>query len=101
MTSGGSAGGAEAAPSGWQPGQPYVYLSRRPLRWTGDWGVARQLLAGSGEVAVVKCIPPLVVAEFHSGYQLDEDDYHDVKALCERFDIPLPDEYRKFEGTSG
>jgi len=45
----------------------------------------------------VKCIPADVMIEFHSGYELDEDDYHDVKALCEKFGFDLPDEYKKFE----
>ena len=45
----------------------------------------------------VKCIPPDVMVAFHSGYELDENDYHDVKALCDRFSIPLPQEYKRFE----
>lgn len=44
----------------------------------------------------VKCIPADVMIGFHSGYELDEDDFHDVNALCKRFNIPLPDEYKKF-----
>ncbi|MBP7767437.1 GNAT family N-acetyltransferase [Candidatus Saccharibacteria bacterium] len=44
----------------------------------------------------VKCIPADVMVAFHSGYELDADDYHDVKALCERHNIPLPEEYKKF-----
>lgn len=46
----------------------------------------------------VKCIPPDVMIEFHSGYELDEDDYHDVAALCEKFNLELPEEYTKFVG---
>jgi len=55
-------------------------------------------LTGKGSINghLVKCIPPDVMVEFHSGYELDEDDYHDVKAICDRFDISLPDEYKKF-----
>lgn len=48
----------------------------------------------------VKCIPADVMVEFHSGYELDENDYHDVKALCDRFGFELPDEYKRFE-TNG
>jgi lincosamide nucleotidyltransferase A/C/D/E len=44
----------------------------------------------------VKCIPADVMVEFHSGYELDENDYHDVKAICERFGIGLPSDYQKF-----
>lgn len=58
-------------------------------------------LTGTGVIAghTVKCIPPEVMVEFHTGYELDEDDYHDVKHLCEKFDIPLPEVYRKFESS--
>lgn len=48
----------------------------------------------------VKCIPADVMIEFHSGYELDQDDYHDVKALCDRFGLELPEAYRKFEPES-
>ena len=44
----------------------------------------------------VKCIPPDWAVKFHTGYELDENDFHDVKALCERFSLPLPAEYKKF-----
>lgn len=44
----------------------------------------------------VKCIPPDVMVEFHTGYEVDENDYLDVKALCERFDLPMPKDFEKF-----
>jgi lincosamide nucleotidyltransferase A/C/D/E len=44
----------------------------------------------------VKCIPPDSVVKFHTGYDLDENDFHDVRAICEKFKIPLPSEYEKF-----
>jgi len=44
----------------------------------------------------VRCISPEWLVKFHSGYTLDASDYHDVCALCERFGIALPDEYRRF-----
>jgi lincosamide nucleotidyltransferase A/C/D/E len=44
----------------------------------------------------VRCISPEWLVKFHSGYELDENDYRDVKALCDRFGIALPDEYRRF-----
>jgi lincosamide nucleotidyltransferase A/C/D/E len=55
-------------------------------------------LAGSGVVAgvPVRCITPEWMVKFHSGYELDEGDYHDVRLLCEKFEIPLPQEYRRF-----
>jgi len=56
-------------------------------------------LTGSGMIDgyPVKCPPPDVMVEFHTGYDVDENDYHDAKVLCERFNIPLPKDYEKFE----
>jgi lincosamide nucleotidyltransferase A/C/D/E len=55
-------------------------------------------LTGTGSIQgyPVKCIAPEWAVKFHSGYALDENDYRDVSALCERFDIALPAEYEKF-----
>jgi lincosamide nucleotidyltransferase A/C/D/E len=44
----------------------------------------------------VRCIPPDWLVDFHSGYDLDHNDYHDVRLLCEKFDLPLPDEFSSF-----
>jgi len=54
---------------------------------------------GEGKIGgqKVKCISPKVMVSFHSGYTLKEKDYHDVKALCDKFGIPLPEEYTRFE----
>ena len=56
-------------------------------------------LTGTGTINCypVKCPPLDIMVEFHTGYDVDEDDYHDVKALCERFAIALPKAYEKFE----
>jgi lincosamide nucleotidyltransferase A/C/D/E len=51
---------------------------------------------GSIDGHTVRCISPEWLVKFHTGYALDENDHHDVRALCERFGIPLPDEYRQF-----
>ncbi len=55
-------------------------------------------LTGSGLIAgyPVRCVPPAWMVQFHTGYPLDENDYHDVRLLCKRFNIPLPKEYHKF-----
>jgi len=55
-------------------------------------------LTGHGEINgyPVKCIPPAVMVEFHTGYDVDENDYHDVKLLCERFGVSMPKIYEKF-----
>jgi len=58
-------------------------------------------LTGSGTIGghPVRTIPPDIMVQFHTGYDVDEDDYRDVKALCERFEIALPEVYEKFEIT--
>ena len=60
-------------------------------------------LSGSGSILShpVRCIPPDWMVKFHSGYTLDENDYHDVSRLCQRFGIPLPAEYESFIKTKG
>ena len=45
----------------------------------------------------VRCIDVDNMVKFHAGYELDENDYHDVKALCQRFGMDMPVEYDKFE----
>lgn len=58
-------------------------------------------LTGKGKIGelAVKCISPEYMVIFHTQYEPDEDDYHDVKLLCDKFKIPLPDIYKKFERT--
>lgn len=58
-------------------------------------------LTGRGSIQghPVKCITPEWAIKFHAGYELDDDDYHDVSALCEHFGIALPSEYKKFIPT--
>lgn len=55
-------------------------------------------LAGTGFIDLhpVKCISPEYLVKFHTGYQLREVDFKDVSALCTRFDIDYPKEYRGF-----
>jgi lincosamide nucleotidyltransferase A/C/D/E len=57
-----------------------------------------EALLGKGTVngRTVDCITPEWLVRFHTGYQLDETDWADVSALCERFGIPVPDEYLRF-----
>jgi lincosamide nucleotidyltransferase A/C/D/E len=43
-----------------------------------------------------ECISPEWLVQFHTGYDVDETDWADVSALCERFDIPIPDDYDRF-----
>ena len=53
-------------------------------------------LAGSGEISgrAVACVGPEWLVRFHSGYELDGTDRADVLALCARFAILVPAEYR-------
>jgi lincosamide nucleotidyltransferase A/C/D/E len=53
-------------------------------------------LTGEGviEGRPVRCISPEWLVRWHTGYELKETDFHDVRALCQRFGIELPDEYR-------
>ena len=44
----------------------------------------------------VRCVPPEWLVRFHTGYELDDRDWHDVRLLCERFQIAVPDDYLKF-----
>ena len=55
-------------------------------------------LGGSGTIGgcPVKCITPLWLVKFHTGYKLDENDYRDVKALCLRFGFEIPPDYAEF-----
>ena len=57
-------------------------------------------LTGTGTIDgyPVKCIPADLMVEFHSSYELDKNDYHDVQALCDKFGLKLPEEYQKFGG---
>src|SRR5947209_17974785 len=62
------------------------------------FGPIYQSLTGTGSIQgyPVKCISVEWMVKFHSGYELDENDYRDVSALCERFGIALPTEYERF-----
>ena len=55
-------------------------------------------LNGEGSILgySVRCIDLQNMINFHTGYPLDENDYYDVKALCQRFGIPIPAEYETF-----
>jgi lincosamide nucleotidyltransferase A/C/D/E len=55
-------------------------------------------LTGRGVIGgyQVRCISPAWLVKFHTGYELKQKDWHDVRLLCERFQIAVPDEYLKF-----
>ena len=56
-------------------------------------------LTGTGTINgyMVNGAPPDVTVEFHTGYDVGKDDFHDVQAICERFSISLPKDYESFE----
>ncbi len=55
-------------------------------------------LTGRGTVKgrPVDCITPEWLVRFHTGYEVDETDWADVSALCERFGISVPEAYARF-----
>ncbi|WP_425564000.1 nucleotidyltransferase domain-containing protein [Nonomuraea longicatena] len=50
-------------------------------------------LVGGREVA---CVAPEWLVRFHTGYAVDDDDWADVSALCERFGLAIPEDYRRY-----
>ncbi len=48
---------------------------------------------GNLEGQEVYALSPELMVLFHTGYELQEKDRQDVSALCEKFNISLPDEY--------
>lgn len=57
---------------------------------------APEVFSGIGKIGdkMVKCIDAENQVLFHLGYEHDENDVHDVKLLCERFNIHVPSEYK-------
>lgn len=55
-------------------------------------------LQGKGEIngVGVRSVPADWMVKFHSGYKLDQNDYRDVKVLCDQFGIEIPKELRNF-----
>ena len=81
----------------------HTYLFDSAGNHVGGLDYPYDSLNGTGSVNgyPVKCISPEWLVQFHTGYPLDDNDYHDVKALCSRFGIPLPEEYEEFERKNG
>lgn len=61
----------------------------------GDYYRA-EALTGEGTIGDrrVRCISAEWLVRFHSGYELAQKDFRDVRALCTRFGIELPSEFR-------
>jgi lincosamide nucleotidyltransferase A/C/D/E len=62
------------------------------MRNGDDWLYPASGFEGAGDVLGrrVRCLTPAVQVLCHAGYELDADDLHDLKALSERFGIPIP-----------
>lgn len=64
------------------------------------YGVAYtwEALQGRGEIegVSVRCVPADILVQYHTGYSLDDNDYHDVRLLCEKFNLSIPPDYQPF-----
>jgi lincosamide nucleotidyltransferase A/C/D/E len=56
-------------------------------------------LTGQGKIghAKVRCIKADWLVDFHLGYPFDENDFNDVKYLCNLHRLPLPPEFQAYE----
>ncbi|SHK62087.1 DNA-binding transcriptional regulator, FadR family [Pseudonocardia thermophila] len=80
-----------------------VELDEHGNGWHGPTEVypAAALTGAAGTIAgrAVRCIAPQWLVQFHTGYRVDVDDWHDVAALCDRFDLPVPPDYARFRAS--
>lgn len=55
-------------------------------------------LSGRGVIlnTPVNTLAPQYIVLFHSGYELQQKDYHDISALCAKYNLTLPEEYQHF-----
>lgn len=57
----------------------------------------KESLTGEGTIngQIVKCISAEYVIKFHENFEPKEKDYKDIKALCDKFNLELPKNYKK------
>lgn len=57
-----------------------------------------EALSGTGVIngRPVACTTPEWLVASHTGYNVNDVDWSDVSALCDKFAIPIPDEYLRF-----
>jgi lincosamide nucleotidyltransferase A/C/D/E len=71
---------------------------RHGREFYGERGILYDVgsLEGSGMIAgrTVRCPLPEFLLRWHTGYEHDEDDARDVAALCRRFGLEVPEQYR-------
>ena len=55
-------------------------------------------LTGTGMIAgqIVHCLTPELQLRCHLAYEPDDDDRHDVRLLCDRFGLAVPDAYKDY-----
>lgn len=73
----------------------FEFIEQGYLIFEGETYPSR-VFSGIGKIGdkVVKCIDAEDQVLFHLGYEHDENDIHDVRLLCEKFHIPVPNEYK-------
>jgi lincosamide nucleotidyltransferase A/C/D/E len=84
-----------------------VHVIQRLL--TGGWShgpeggppeqlIAEDALKGTGQICghQVRCPTPETLVRWRTGYVPADRDWSDVSALCRRFGIDIPDDYRTF-----
>jgi len=62
----------------------------------GEGMYPAQALTGNGCIGdtSVRCISAEFQIQSHTGYRLASKDFHDIRAICARFDLELPYEYK-------
>ena len=57
----------------------------------------KESLTGTGTIngQTVRCISPEWVIKFHANFEPKEKDFKDIKALCDKFGLKLPKNYKK------
>ena len=60
-----------------------------------DFRYAPEELAGTGTIRgqPIRCLTPELQLRCHLAYEPDDDDRHDIRLLCERFGLALPNAY--------
>lgn len=56
----------------------------------------KQSLTGKGIISgqIINCIAPEYVVQFHGNYEPKKKDLQDLKALCKKFNLELPENYK-------
>ncbi len=62
------------------------------------WPAASLLSMGNINGQPVRATSPECLVQFHTGYEVDADDWHDVQLLCGKYDLEIPADYHKFLG---